>query len=89
MKSRRTKTIIILFLIAFLFSFGLLQYHYSFNPYTWLNPAIEDDYSRGLWLERRNIYALMTLLTFSGFFFATGFGFIELILTKRSKLNLK
>ena len=28
-------------------SIGLLEYHYTFDPYTWLNPNKEDDFSRG------------------------------------------
>jgi len=80
--NQKARTISILFFIAFLFSFGLLEYHYSFNPYTWLNPAIEDDFSRSLWLDRRNVYVFLTIITFGGFLVTTAYWFLSWIIGK-------
>ena len=50
------------FLLAMI-AFGLLQSHYSVNPYRWSNQAQESDVSRSLWIGRRNLYVVASVVT--------------------------
>lgn len=72
---KNPKLVLLVTFLAFVFSFGLLEYHYSFDPYTWLDPSHGDDFSRGLWLERRNLYAALVVVFFLSFFVTASYLF--------------
>lgn len=75
--------------IIFLLSFGLLNYHYSFNPYTWLDSTKEDDFSRSLWLERRNSYAYLVAISFGTSSIAIAYLFLSWVIQKKNRIILK
>jgi hypothetical protein len=87
--NRKVRIIAVLAFVAFLISFGLLNYHYSFDPYTWLKPAEEGVLSRHLWLERRDIYAYSVLVSFGAFFIAAAYLLVSWIIKRRNRVNLK
>lgn len=66
---------------------GLLEYHRSFNPYTWLNPNNFGDYSRDLWNQRKEFYAYSLILSFISFLTSTTF--LIVIWIGRAKTKLK
>jgi hypothetical protein len=43
---------------------GLHEYHYSFDPYSWVNPGVESVESRNLWNHRKDLYRLLMLISF-------------------------
>jgi hypothetical protein len=51
-------------LLALIVLFGLHQYHYSFDPYSWAKPNVEGVESRNLWNQRKDLYHLLMLVFF-------------------------
>lgn len=51
-------------LLLLIISFILLEYHYTFDPYSWASPGIESVRSRNSWLARRNLYITTGFLSF-------------------------
>ncbi|MBX7173878.1 MAG: hypothetical protein K1X72_23110 [Pyrinomonadaceae bacterium] len=68
---------------------GLLEYHRSFDPYSWLNPNRETVYSRNLWNQRKEIYVFSFLACFSSFLVSITFLLFNWILQRRNRINLK
>jgi hypothetical protein len=48
---------------AFLVSIGLLEHLSTFDPYSWAAPGRESDASRSLWLERRDLYRMIGVVS--------------------------
>jgi hypothetical protein len=51
-------------LAALIILFGLHEYHYSFDPYSWANPNAETVESRNLWNQRKDLYRLLMIVFF-------------------------
>ena len=88
--NRKAKIVAVLAFGAFLISFGLLNYHYSFDPYSWLKPDVDAVLSRDRWLERRDIYICSALLSFVAFFVAaTDLLFAWIVERREAKIDLE
>lgn len=75
-------------LAGLLITFGLHQYHNSFDPYSWLDPTREDDYSRYLWNVRKELYRWWFLIfLISTIIFGTVPIFNWLVNRKKSSLK--
>lgn len=81
----RIKLVIGIWLCLVILLCGLLAYHYSFDPYTWLDPNREDNFSQALWAHRRNAYLYAIAVS------SLGLGsFLIVLLVKRFyKMRLK
>lgn len=51
-------------LFGLLITIGLHEYHYSFDPYSWLKSGKEGVESRNLWNERKSLYRYWILAFF-------------------------
>ena len=49
---------------VFFVSIGLHEHLYSFDPYGWAEPGRESEVSRSLWLERRDLYRMIGVVSF-------------------------
>ncbi len=83
------KGVAILTFVAFLFSFTLLNYHYTFNPNFCSNPNLDEYFCRSLWVEERTYYLHFSKVFFGVFFISIGYLFFCWIIEKRNSRYLK
>jgi hypothetical protein len=83
------KIIAIISLVGFLMSFGLLEYHRSFDPYSWMETGIVSIESRNLWNERKWQYFYLGVISFVSLFLSIIFLIFNWIINRNNKVNLK
>jgi hypothetical protein len=81
------KIIAVLSLIGFLLAIGLHEYHYSFDPYSWLDPNFETVESRNFWNERKWHYRYFGILSFAVLLLSVTTLFFNWLINRRTKLK--
>lgn len=87
--NRIAKVVAIFSFIGVLLFVSLLEYHRSFNPYSWLNSSQVSVYSRDLWNQRKWIYAYSFLTSFIFLVISVSYLLVNWIANRKTKISLK
>lgn len=69
--------------------FVLIQYHYSFDPYSYVDPTVKSVESRSVWLWRRNVYFYTFCAAFVSLTISLGLLILSWITGRVSAAKLK
>ena len=64
-QSRRLFIGAVIALLIWVAAIILVNHHYTYDPYGWLDPEHEGGYQHGLWLLLRDIYVVVGIVSFA------------------------